>query len=284
MFIFRSRIALEDRPEKERKAEGTVARGKMAGRTRSHPRRDLSPAALRPRSLRMTEIATTDAMTPRDSLLDAALSLAARRPWEDVSLHDIAEEAGTSLAELHGVFRDKIELLVGLSDRFDAEVLGAIDTEMSGEPPRERLFDVMMARFDALRPHRGAVRSIVHALSRSPADLLRLRDAGMRSMVWTLEAAGIETGGQIGVLRAQGLSLVFARTLRVWLEDDDPGMAKTMVALDRRLREGERAMGVAEGFGRMVGRFRMPGRRRNMAQDFDDYPADDVERGPGAGI
>ena len=26
-----------------------------------------------------------------------------------------------------------------------------------GEPPRERLFDVMMARFDVLRPHRAAV-------------------------------------------------------------------------------------------------------------------------------
>lgn len=219
---------------------------------------------------------------PRDRILDAALALAARRPWEEVSLHDVSEEAGVSLAEMHGMFRDKLDLLVALSDRVDQQVLEQLDTEMTGEPPRERLFDVMMARFDVLRPHRAAVRSIAHALSRSPADLVRLRDAGMRSMVWTLEAAGIDSTGQLGMVRGQGLAVVFARTLRVWLEDDDPGMAKTMVALDRRLREGERAMGFAEGLSRMFGRFgdiRRRGRRDPLG------PTDPSgQEGAGSGI
>ncbi|ESR23211.1 hypothetical protein N177_3279 [Lutibaculum baratangense AMV1] len=224
--------------------------------------------------------------SPKDRLLDAALGLAARRPWEDVSLADIAHEAHVSLGELHAAFRDKLDILVALSDRTDQQVLDTIDTEMSGEPPRERLFDVMMARFDALRPHRAAVRSIANALARSPADLIRLRDAGMRSMTWTLEAAGMDTGGQIGALRAQGLAVVFARTLRVWLEDDDPGMAKTMVALDRRLREGERAMGFAEGLSRMFGRFGDIGRRGRYSRDRYDprTPLDPEQEGSGSGI
>lgn len=218
---------------------------------------------------------------PKDRVLDAALGLAARRPWQEVSLHDIAAEAHVSLAELHAAFRDKIDLLVALADRTDRQVLESIDAEMTGEPPRERLFDVMMARFDVLRPHRSAIRSIAHALSRSPADLIRLREAGMRSMVWTLEAAGIDSGGQLGLVRAQGLAVVFARVLRVWLEDDDPGMAKTMVALDRRLREGERAMGFAEGLSRMFGRFGSLGRRGGRREPPFDIPE---QEGGGSGI
>jgi hypothetical protein len=36
--------------------------------------------------------------------------------------------------------------------------------------------------------------------------------------------------------------MVFAEAMRAWL-DDDPGNEKTMAALDRALRRGERAMG-----------------------------------------
>ncbi len=234
--------------------------------------------------MRMSDVMATQDQDPKDRLLDAALALAARRPWDEVSLHDIATEAHVSLAELHSSFRDKTDILVALGDRTDQQVLENLDTGMTGEPARERLFDVMMARFDVLRPHRAAVRSIVHAVSRSPGDLIRLRDAGMRSMVWTLEAAGIESGGQIGMVRAQGLALVFARTLRVWLEDDDPGMAKTMVALDRRLREGERAMGFAEGLSRMFGRFGNLGRRRHDHPEFGDYGDRPEQEGAGSGI
>ena len=43
-----------------------------------------------------------------------------------------------------------------------------------------------------------------------------------------------------GLFRAQGLALVWARVMRVWLDDEDPGLARTMAALDKRLREAER--------------------------------------------
>ena len=36
--------------------------------------------------------------------------------------------------------------------------------------------------------------------------------------------------------------MTYASVFGVWLEDDDPGLARTMAALDRRLRRGERAI------------------------------------------
>ena len=57
-----------------------------------------------------------------------------------------------------------------------------------------------------------------------------------------LRAAGIRSEGPDGQLRAAGLGTVYASVYRTWLGDDDPGLAKTMAALDRRLRRGERTL------------------------------------------
>jgi hypothetical protein len=58
-----------------------------------------------------------------------------------------------------------------------------------------------------------------------------------------MTAAEIGANGPKGVVRAQGLSLLFARVLCVWVKDDDPGLARTMAALDRELARGERWAG-----------------------------------------
>jgi hypothetical protein len=70
-----------------------------------------------------------------------------------------------------------------------------------------------------------------------------------------LAAAGISTDGATGALRVAGLGMAYAWVFRTWLEDDDPGLSKTMAALDRRLRRGERALGSIERFDAAVSRF-----------------------------
>ena len=95
-----------------------------------------------------------------------------------------------------------------------------------------------------------------------------------------LEAAGIDTSGRLGMVGAQGLAVAFGRTLRVWLKDDDPGMARTMVELDRRLTEGGRWMRRLEGlasFADAIDRVRR-GRRRAR---YEREPDEDEEYGAG---
>jgi hypothetical protein len=70
-----------------------------------------------------------------------------------------------------------------------------------------------------------------------------------------LEAAGISTDGAAGAMRVAGLGMAYAWVFRTWLEDDDPGLAKTMAALDRRLRRGERALGSIEHLNTALSRF-----------------------------
>jgi hypothetical protein len=56
------------------------------------------------------------------------------------------------------------------------------------------------------------------------------------------------------------LVVVMARTLRVWLDDEDPGLARTMATLDRELASGERMLNFLGDICRLVPRFG-PGRR-----------------------
>ena len=61
-----------------------------------------------------------------------------------------------------------------------------------------------------------------------------------------LTAAGIDAAGPRGMVRAQGLALLFAKVLRTWVDDDDEGLARTLAALDRALARGQRWAGMLD--------------------------------------
>ena len=62
-------------------------------------------------------------------------------------------------------------------------------------------------------------------------------------MQWMLTAADITASGPKGMVRAQGLAFLYASVLRTWADDDDPGQARTLAALDRALACGQRWAG-----------------------------------------
>lgn len=178
-----------------------------------------------------------------ERMLDAALALAAQRDWAGIGLAEIAQQAGLPLAEAYAACRSKLDLLAALNRRLDEAGLAAAP-EAEGLP-RERLFDLLMRRFDALQPHRPALRSILRGSVGDPAVLLAA-PALLRSMAWMLEAAGIGAGGWRGALRVHVLAGVYLTVLRVFLGDESADLAATMAALDRRLRAVEGWLG---GFG-----------------------------------
>jgi hypothetical protein len=125
----------------------------------------------------------------------------------------------------------------------DAIVLDGGDGDMAEETTRERLFDVLMRRLEAMAPYKEAVRSMMRAARRSPPLALALNAMAVRSQTWMLEAAGIGASGPKGAMRAQGAALIFGRTLSVWVDDNEEGLDRTMAALDRSLSTGARWAG-----------------------------------------
>jgi hypothetical protein len=60
-----------------------------------------------------------------------------------------------------------------------------------------------------------------------------------------LTSAGIGASGPKGMVRAQGLALLFANVLRTWVDDDDD-QTRTLAALDRELARGQRFAGLLD--------------------------------------
>lgn len=179
---------------------------------------------------------------PQDRIIDATLALLSERRYGEVGLADIAARAGMPLADLRRTFDGKGAILAAFARRVDIAVLDGGPAE--GESARDRLFEVMMRRFDALGPHKAAVASIARAARKDPGLACLLHALSLGSQKWTLAAAGIKTGGCLGAVAVEGTVLVHAEALRAWLDDDDPGQARTMAALDKALRRGEKAMRV----------------------------------------
>jgi AcrR family transcriptional regulator len=175
-----------------------------------------------------------------DRLINAALRLVATHGWRRLSMAAIAAEAGLPIVTVYRIFSSKPAILCAFSRRIDETVLAApLDTDPD-ERPRDRVFDLLMRRFDALRPHRDALEVLGREVLADPVAALALGAALLRSMAWILEAAGIAINGLRGAVAVKLTAGAFAATLRVWLRDDTPDLAPTMAALDRRLRGIER--------------------------------------------
>ena len=192
--------------------------------------------------------ATTEKVSEGRALaLDSFMRLLARKPFERISLGEVADEAKMPLAELRAAFGSTFDMLSGFLREVDSKVLAAPTDDMEDEPARDRLVDVLMRRLDVLAPHKPALRSLMDSARRNPFFALALNKLSVRSQQWMLAAARIDTAGLKGAVRAQGLALVFGRVLQTFLSDDDPALARTMAALDRELARGERALGLIEG-------------------------------------
>lgn len=205
----------------------------------------------------------------RDKIIDAFLALVAEKPIEKIGVGEVATRAAVSLAEMRREFATTLEILSAFSARTDEKVLAdGLDPELADAPARERLFDVLMRRIEILKPHREAIRSLARSARLDPPLALALNGIALRSAGWMLAAANIETGGLQGCARAQGLVYVMARAYRVWVDDDDAGLARTMAALDRELANGERALNLFDNLCRFLPRF--GGRRRRPRRDAGD--------------
>lgn len=176
---------------------------------------------------------------PADRIIDTALKLATEKRWRDISLAEIAVASKQPLSKVYPLFSSKRAILGAFMRRIDAAVLAAQDKEALEGSARDRLFDVLMHRFDALAPYKEAVGHILYDLGRDPLMSVCAIPQFARSMSCMLEAADLSAGGLRGAVRVDVLGVLYLATVRVWLRDNTEDLSHTMAALDRHLRRVE---------------------------------------------
>jgi AcrR family transcriptional regulator len=182
----------------------------------------------------------------RQRIVDAFMALLAEQRIEKIGLAEIAERSGVTLAELRQEFSSPLAMLAAFTKDIDQQVLSEINSEMDVETPRERLFEVLIRRIELLAPYKEAIRSLMRSARVDPPLALALNAMAVQSQQWMLTAAGISASGPKGMVRAQGLSLLFADVLRSWVNDDDPGIGRTLAKLDDQLGRGQRFSGMLD--------------------------------------
>lgn len=191
-------------------------------------------------------MATTDGT----DLLGQAFALLAERGWQRFSFAELARRSGSGLAEVYAELPGRPALLRALGRRLDREMLQIDLAELDDMTPRERMFELIMRRLDAMAPYKEGLRALARASRRQPDVLLaaccNLDRLGRR----LLDAAAGEQPPVLAGLARRAAQLVYLCTLRVWLDDDSPDMARTLAELDRRLQQAEAAARWLGGSGR----------------------------------
>ena len=205
--------------------------------------------------------------TDRDNIIAALMALLAEKRFDRIGFGDIAARANVSLATARAEFGSTLAILAAHMKDLDRKVLAGGEGDMADEPPRERLFDVLMRRIEAMAPYREATRSLMKSASCNPGLAFALNGLAVRSQTWMMTAANIDAAGPRGLIRAQGLAALFASVLRTWVDDDDEGSARTLAALDRALDRGQRMAGMLDNLCRFS-----PGRclRRRRPRDEEE--------------
>jgi len=183
-----------------------------------------------------------DDFSKRAKTVRAAFDLAKERRWGEITLADIAQAANLSLSDLRREFTCKTEIIRAFQAEVDSEVLARLRPAGEAQSPRDRLFDVIMTRFEVMQPYKPALRSIASYLCCRPGEAALLLCSSLASQYWMLAGAGAKLDGAGGALRVTGLAAIYGRVFQVWLDDPSPSLDKTMAALDQRLAKGERML------------------------------------------
>jgi ubiquinone biosynthesis protein COQ9 len=170
------------------------------------------------------------------ALVDAAFALGAEKGWRHVSAAEAARHAGLDLAKARLRFPTGGSILRQFGRLADAAALkGALDEGSV----RDKLFDILLRRFDYMQSHRAGVLALLRALPACPPLALALAEFNLTSMGWLLAGAGVDATGLRGAARKRGLLLVWLYGVRTWARDESEDLTATMAAVDKALARAE---------------------------------------------
>lgn len=184
-------------------------------------------------------MAEKDAQESREVIINAAFDCAQTYGWDATTYIEIAHHAGMPVSDVQVLFAEKTDILTAYGRKLDERLqahAGALDPM---ESCRDRLFDLLMERFDMINEQRAGVLAVLSDICLDPkAWLCDLPHLG-RSMAKILDLCGLESGGIRGALRVSGLALVYVSALHVWKSDDSADLSKVMARLDQDLSRAE---------------------------------------------
>jgi ubiquinone biosynthesis protein COQ9 len=178
------------------------------------------------------------------ALVTAAFHLAGEQGWRQVNVVAAAREGGLSLVEARERFPSRTAIILRFGRLADQAAL--LDAATDGSV-RDRLFDLLMRRFDVMQTHRAGVRAVLRFAPCHPRTAMLLACASKRSMRWMLQAAGVTATGPRGEVQVRGLMAVWLWGMRTWDRDESDDLSGTMAAVDAAMGRADRVASWLQG-------------------------------------
>jgi AcrR family transcriptional regulator len=184
-------------------------------------------------------IAKEDYFLDREKIILKVLELLESTSWDNLTLTAIAQAMHQSPLHLYKNFATKGDLLCGIIDYIDIKMLRLYGEGEENITPKEALFDLLMCRFETLTPYRKAISSLYSSVLFSPCQVFDTYSAFLDSLRKILETSHISTEGILGMIKLKGFAIVYILIMKTWLEDRTEDLSKTMVTIDKLLKQIE---------------------------------------------
>ena len=173
----------------------------------------------------------------RERILDTALRLGLESSWDEVRLHDVAEQLEISLADVYTCYTQKDDLAEALFDRADHALLNLPISYRQETPVPERLHRAIFSWLDALAGYQKLIPQML-GYKLEPLHV-HLQAAGItrisRTVQWFMEAAGIETRNPLRAVEEFALTTIYLTTFACWINDSSENQKRSRELLARKL-------------------------------------------------
>jgi ubiquinone biosynthesis protein COQ9 len=167
----------------------------------------------------------------------AAFALAERKPWHEITMADIARQSGLSISALMRNVESRAAILRDFSRDIDAAMLLVFEKYPPEGEAHDRLFDVIIKRLEIMQPYRSVIGSVMKRRVGDPGEAAVMLQSFAVTIGWIATAAKVEEEPAWRSLGKIGLGRAYIKAISAWVRDDDPGLSRTMAALDRALRD-----------------------------------------------
>ncbi len=175
-----------------------------------------------------------------EAFLKASMHMAAESGWASVTPEAVIERMGLGKNTLPDHIQTSHDILLAFEKHISAQVRDSTGDFFSDETVKDKLFDIFMERFEAMRPYKSGLKSVFKGMNFKPKSAF-LSKRPFRAMIKEIfeTASGEEITCPKGEVKLIGLSLVYLKTAHVWFDDETDDMSETMAELDKNLSLGE---------------------------------------------
>ena len=171
-----------------------------------------------------------------ERIVAATLKLAKFNSWKNISMKIISEEAKIPLSEIIKILPTKTAILIEFNRLVDKRLSENNHNNEESVNSRDLLFELLMERFDILNENKEALVNIMKSIAKeSPVTGIIGIISSLQSINRIMEICAIPNRGLLGKFRLKAVFAIYLKAMYCWLEDDTPGLSKTMADLDKSL-------------------------------------------------